>query len=77
MLTTSEEVPRARVMRNPRSRADRRFGPYTHAYAIRETLDLFLRVFPMRSRSQGVYDRCEGTGRPCLYYHKAVRPGGR
>jgi excinuclease ABC subunit C len=69
VLTTSEEVPRARVMRNPRTPGDRRFGPYAHAYAIRETLDLLLRVFPVRSCSQGVYDRCARTGRPCLYYH--------
>jgi excinuclease ABC subunit C len=69
VLTTSEEVPRARVMRNPRSRQDLRFGPYAHAYAIRETLDLLLRVFPVRSCSQGVYDRCARIGRPCLYHH--------
>jgi excinuclease ABC subunit C len=69
VLTTSEEVPRARVMRNPRDPDDRRFGPYAHAYAIRETLDLLLRVFPVRSCSQGVYDRCARLGRPCLYHH--------
>jgi excinuclease ABC subunit C len=69
VLTTSEDVPRARVMRNPRNPRDRRFGPYAHAYAIRETLDLLLRVFPVRSCSQGVYDRCARTGRPCLYFH--------
>ncbi|MDP9022934.1 MAG: excinuclease ABC subunit UvrC [Actinomycetota bacterium] len=68
-LTTSEEVPRARVLRNPRNPRDRRFGPYAHAYAIRETLDLLLRVFPVRSCSQGVYDRAQRSGRPCLYYH--------
>ncbi len=69
VLTTSEEVPRARVMRNPRDPQDLRFGPYAHAYAIRETLDLLLRVFPVRSCSQGVYDRCARLGRPCLYHH--------
>ncbi|MBW3662261.1 MAG: excinuclease ABC subunit UvrC [Actinobacteria bacterium] len=69
VLTTSEEVPRARVMRNPRSKDDRRFGPFAHAYAIRDTLDLLLRVFPVRTCSQGIYDRCARTGRPCLYYH--------
>ncbi|MBW3562332.1 MAG: excinuclease ABC subunit UvrC [Actinobacteria bacterium] len=69
VLTTSEEVPRARVQRNPRNDADLRFGPYAHAYAIRDTLDLLLRVFPVRSCSQGVYDRCARSGRPCLYYH--------
>ncbi|HEX2027533.1 MAG TPA: excinuclease ABC subunit UvrC [Nitriliruptorales bacterium] len=69
VLTTSEEVPRARVLRNPRDPADRRFGPFAHAYAIRDTLDLLLRVFPVRSCSQGVYDRARRAGRPCLYYH--------
>lgn len=69
VLTTSEEVPRARVQRNPRNRDDVRFGPFAHAYAIRDTLDLLLRVFPVRSCSQGVYDRCERSGRPCLYFH--------
>lgn len=69
VLTTSEAVPRARVLRNPRNPADRKFGPYAHAYAIRDTLDLLLRVFPVRSCSQGVYDRCQRSGRPCLYFH--------
>ncbi|HEX9888757.1 MAG TPA: excinuclease ABC subunit UvrC [Nitriliruptorales bacterium] len=68
-LTTSEDVPRARVMRNPGSKDDRYFGPFAHAYAIRDTLDLLLRVFPVRTCSQGVYDRAERTDRPCLYYH--------
>jgi excinuclease ABC subunit C len=69
VLTTSEEVPRARVQRGRIAAGDRRFGPYAHAYAIRETLDLLLRVFPVRTCSQGVYDRAERTGRPCLLHH--------
>ncbi len=69
VLTTSEEVPRARVQRGRIAKGDRRFGPYAHAYAIRETLDLLLRVFPVRTCSQGVYDRAERTGRPCLLHH--------
>ncbi len=69
VLTTSEDVPRARVQRGRVKKGDRRFGPYAHAYAIRETLDLLLRVFPVRTCSQGVYDRAERTGRPCLYHH--------
>ncbi|MDX1659450.1 MAG: excinuclease ABC subunit UvrC, partial [Nitriliruptorales bacterium] len=69
VLTTSEEVPRARVKRGKVAKGDRRYGPYAHAYAIRETLDLLLRVFPVRTCSQGVYDRAERTDRPCLYYH--------
>jgi excinuclease ABC subunit C len=69
VLTTSEEVPRARVQRGRIAAGDRRFGPYAHAYAIRETLDLLLRVFPVRTCSQGVYDRAARTGRPCLLHH--------
>ncbi len=69
VLTMSEEVPRATVRRKPRNRQDRKFGPYAHAYAIRDTLDLLLRVFPVRTCSKGVYERAERTGRPCLYFH--------
>ena len=69
VLTTSEEIPRARVARTTVKKGDRRFGPYAHAYAIRETLDLVGRVFPVRTCSQGVYDRAERTGRPCLLFH--------
>lgn len=69
VLTTSEDVPRARVQRGKVRAGDRRFGPYAHAYAIRETLDLLLRLFPVRTCSQGVYDRAVRTDRPCLYFH--------
>jgi hypothetical protein len=69
VLTTSEDVPRARVQRGKVKAGDRRFGPYAHAYAIRETLDLLLRLFPVRTCSQGVYDRAERTDRACLYFH--------
>jgi excinuclease ABC subunit C len=68
-ITVQEEVPRAMVRRNPRKDGTRYFGPYAHAYAIRETLDALLRVFPVRTCSQGVFDRCARTGRPCLLYH--------
>jgi excinuclease ABC subunit C len=69
VLTTSEDVPRARVKRGQVAKGDLRFGPYAHAYAIRETLDLLLRVFPVRTCSQGVYDRAARTDRPCLLHH--------
>jgi excinuclease ABC subunit C len=69
VLSTSQDVPRARVQRGPVAKGDRRFGPYAHAYAIRETLDLLLRVFPVRTCSQGVYDRATRAGRPCLLHH--------
>jgi excinuclease ABC subunit C len=68
-VTVQEEVPRAMVRRNPRRDGTRYFGPYAHAYAIRETLDLLLRVFPVRTCSQGVFDRCRRSGRPCLLHH--------
>ena len=68
-VTYADEVPRAMVRRNPRADGSRYFGPYAHAYAIRETLDLLQRVFPVRTCSDGVYERCERLGRPCLLYH--------
>jgi len=66
VLTTSKEVPRARVARGRVATGDRKFGPYAHAYAIRETLDLLTRLFPVRTCSKGVYERAERSGRPCL-----------
>ena len=68
-VTVQEDVPRAMVRRNPRKDGTRYFGPYAHAYAIRETLDLLLRVFPVRTCSKGVFDRCRRNDRPCLLYH--------
>jgi excinuclease ABC subunit C len=68
-VTLDEEVPRARVMRGRRRKGVKYFGPYAHAYAIRDTLDLLLRTFPMRTCSQGVFDRCRRRGRPCLLFH--------
>src|ERR687885_692310 len=64
----SDEYPRPRVERGPKKKGTRYFGPYTHAYAIRETLDLLLRTFPMRTCSQGVFDRQRRLGRPCILY---------
>jgi excinuclease ABC subunit C len=68
-VTLDEEFPRARVMRGTRRKGVRYFGPYAHAYAIRDTLDHLLRTFPMRTCSQGVFDRCRRRGRPCLLFH--------
>jgi len=67
-VTVSEEVPRPRVERGAKRKGTRYFGPYTHAYAIRETLDLLLRTFPMRTCSQGVFERHRRLGRPCILY---------
>ncbi len=68
-VTVSDDVPRSMVMRGAKRKGIRYFGPYSHAWAIRETLDLLLRVFPMRTCSNGVYRRAEQTGRPCLLGH--------
>jgi excinuclease ABC subunit C len=71
VLTTGEAWPRATVRRGrPAQRSPHRyFGPYAHAYAIRETLDLLLRTFPVRSCSDGKFTRHQRQGRPCLMYH--------
>lgn len=65
-VTVNEEFPRVMVVRGSRRKGVRYFGPYTHAWAIRETVDLLLRVFPMRSCSQGTFRRAQQIGRPCL-----------
>jgi excinuclease ABC subunit C len=75
-VTLDEEFPRLQVMRGPRRRGVRYFGPYAHAWAIRETLDLLLRVFPARTCSAGVFRRAGQVGRPCLlgYIGKCSAP---
>jgi excinuclease ABC subunit C len=65
-VTVSEDVPRVQVMRGSQKKGVRYFGPYSHAWAIRDTVDTLLRVFPMRSCSAGVYKRAQASGRPCL-----------
>ncbi|HEX5542769.1 MAG TPA: excinuclease ABC subunit UvrC [Micromonospora sp.] len=65
-VTLDEEFPRLQVMRGARRKGVRYFGPYSHAWAIRETLDLLLRVFPARTCSSGVFKRASQIGRPCL-----------
>ncbi|MFC4002312.1 excinuclease ABC subunit UvrC [Prauserella oleivorans] len=75
-VTLNEEFPRLHVYRGPRKRGVRYFGPYAHAWAIRETLDLLLRVFPARTCSNGVFRRHGQIGRPCLlgYIDKCSAP---
>lgn len=68
-ITMSELVPRAMVMRGDKKPGNRYFGPYSQAWAIRETLDALLRVFPVRTCTKGVFQRAERTGRPCLLAH--------
>lgn len=65
-VTLDEEFPRLQVMRGAKRKGVRYFGPYSHAWAIRETLDLLLRVFPARTCSAGVFKRAGQVGRPCL-----------
>jgi excinuclease ABC subunit C len=75
-VTLYEEYPRLQVMRGPKKKGVRYFGPYAHAWAIRETLDLLLRVFPARTCSAGVFRRAGQIGRPCLlgYIGKCSAP---
>jgi excinuclease ABC subunit C len=68
-VTLDEEWPRAMVMRGRKRKGVRYFGPYAHAYAIRETLDLLLRTFPIRTCTNNKFDRHHKLGRPCLYAH--------
>ncbi|TXS64082.1 excinuclease ABC subunit UvrC [Corynebacterium sp. LK14] len=65
-VSVGEAVPRAFFYRGPRRKGVRYFGPYSHAWAVRETLELLTRVFPMRTCAKGVYNRHERLGRPCL-----------
>ncbi len=75
-VTLDEAYPRLQVMRGAKRKGVRYFGPYAHAWAIRETLDLLLRVFPARTCSSGVFKRAGQIGRPCLlgYIGKCSAP---
>jgi excinuclease ABC subunit C len=75
-VTVGEEFPRVMVGRGAKRKGTKYFGPYSHAWAIRETVDQLLRVFPMRSCSNGVFKRSGQIGRPCLlgYIDKCSAP---
>lgn len=75
-VTMNEEFPRVQVMRGHKKKGVRYFGPYGHAWAIRDTVDLLLRVFPVRTCSAGVFKNAARTGRPCLlgYIGKCAAP---
>jgi excinuclease ABC subunit C len=75
-VTMGEEYPRVMVMRGAKRKGTRYFGPYSHAWAIRETVDTLLRVFPVRTCSTGVFKRAGQIGRPCLlgYIGKCSAP---
>ncbi|MEL7209850.1 MAG: excinuclease ABC subunit UvrC, partial [Actinomycetota bacterium] len=68
-VTVGDEWPRPRVMRGRKKKGEVYFGPFGHAYAIRETLDLLLRTFPLRTCSDNKFERHERQGRPCLLFH--------
>jgi len=68
-ITTGDDWPRAMVMRGKKRKGVTYFGPYGHAYAIRETLDLLLRTFPIRTCSENKFHHHERLGRPCLLFH--------
>ena len=68
-ITQRDEWPRAMVMRGKRKRGNRYFGPFGHAHAIRETLDLLLRTFPIRTCSDNKMSEHQRLGRPCLLFH--------
>ena len=75
-VSVGEQFPRMFLYRGPRRKGVRYFGPYSHAWAIRETLDLLIRVFPARTCSKGVFNRHQQLGRPCLlgYIDKCSAP---
>ncbi|CAL9423727.1 UvrABC system protein C [Streptomyces sp. enrichment culture] len=75
-VTMNEEFPRVQVMRGHKKKGVKYFGPYAHAWAIRDTVDLLLRVFPVRTCSAGVFRNAARTGRPCLlgYIGKCSAP---
>jgi len=75
-VTMGDEYPRVMVLRGAKKKGTRYFGPYSHAWAIRETVDTLLRVFPVRTCSAGVFKRAGQIGRPCLlgYIGKCSAP---
>jgi len=75
-VTMGEDYPRVMVLRGAKKKGTRYFGPYSHAWAIRETVDTLLRVFPVRTCSAGVFKRAGQIGRPCLlgYIGKCSAP---
>ena len=68
-ITTDEEWPRAMMFRGKRRKGVRYFGPYVHPGAIRDTLELLLRTFPVRTCATSKFKQHERLGRPCLLYH--------
>ena len=65
-ITVSDSVPRAFITRNRDIKGARVLGPYTQAWAIRETLDTLLKVYPVRSCTSGIFQTAKRQNRPCL-----------
>ena len=65
-VSLAEKMPRVFITRNRDLKGVKYFGPYTQAWAIRQTLDTLLRVYPIRSCSSGVFNAAKRTNRPCL-----------
>ncbi|MEX2395282.1 MAG: excinuclease ABC subunit UvrC, partial [Actinomycetota bacterium] len=74
-LTLNDRFPKPRVMRGARRRGVKYYGPYPNVYAIRETVDLLTRVFPLRTCSESLFNECHRLDRPCLYFHIGRCPG--
>ncbi len=68
-VTLVDAWPRAMVIRGKHKKGNRYFGPFGHAYAIRETLDLLQRTFPIRTCSDNKFASHERLGKPCLEFH--------
>ena len=75
-ITTKDRIPRVYVTRGKRKRGITYYGPFGQAWAIRESLDLLLQVFPVRTCTAGVLQRAQRSGRPCLlgYIDKCSAP---
>src|SRR5919106_381227 len=74
-VTVNDKWPKPRVMRGARRRGVKYFGPYPNVYAIRETVDLLTRVYPLRTCSESLFNECHRLNRPCLYFHIGRCPG--
>lgn len=65
-VSMGEKFPRVAISRDRKRKGTRYFGPYAKVWAIRETIDLLLDAFPVRTCSAGVFRRAQAQGRPCL-----------
>lgn len=65
-VSLSDKAPRVFITRNRDLKGVRYFGPYTQAWALRQTLDTLLKVYPMRSCSSGTFNAAKRNNRPCL-----------